>query len=784
MQSIDNEQSQGFDQLKSKIISYIRKWPYFVGSVLLLLIISKVLLRYSIPLYEANTTVMIKSDNNNRGGGNPMAEQLDFAGMFSTSRIEDEIEILKSYKLIQKTIEELSLQVDYHIIGNVINSDIFHNSPIRFVPTLSIEEALDNLNSKSLVFILTPHKNNATGFTLTVNNESYEGHYGVSFQTLVGPVTILKNNAFDVPIQITLNSMGSLLNLYRSNLNIKVNGAHGSKILALRMTSANKEKARVFLDELIHQYNQEAIEDKNVMLSNSAQFIEDQIQLISSDLNQVETEILEYKVSEGVTDLGLETGITVQDQAQVHQRLTDISTQIFLLEHTAQVLKKDQRNDLLPIDVGINESGLNAQIQTYNSLVLDRRRLLLSSTEDNPLVINLNERIAALRETLIESFESTILSHKIKRSEVEKQAKEVSSKIASSPKQEKKIRGIVREQELKEALYLFLLQKRTEVAISLSMSTPTAKVIDVARYSNNPVSPKPLFFYFGALVLGVLLPVGFFYTKELLDNKIRSQHNIKSILPEAIILGEVPNIKNNDSALISRNDRSIMAEAYRIVNTNLRYLLATNSEESSIVYVTSTIAKEGKTSVSANIGQILSLSNKKTVLIGADLRNPQLSRYFTKSTNLGLSDYLFNDEIEVHQIISKQADNPMLDIIHTGPIPPNPTELLMLPRWSRLVETLKNEYDIILVDTAPLLLVTDTFVISEFADAYIYVTRARFTETNLLRFAKDSISSNKIKNVGFILNDVKSTNYGYGNRYGYGYGAQEKKNIFKRLINK
>lgn len=784
MQYTDHDQSQSFNQLKSKITSYIRKWPYFLGSIILLFILSKIILRYSIPLYEANTTVMIKSDNNSRGGGNPMADQLDFAGMFSTSRIEDEIEILKSYKLIKKTIDELDLQIEYHTIGNVINSDIFHSTPIQLIPTNDIDEELAHLKTSSLAFILTPNKNDATAFTITANDQSYDGRYGQTLNTLVGPLTIHKKNAFDIPIQITLSSTDQLLNKYRTALNIKVNGAHGSKILILRMSSTNKEKARVFLDELINQYNKEAIEDKNIMLSNSAQFIEDQISLISSDLNQVETEILEYKISEGVTDLSLETGITVQDQAQIHQKLTEISTQIYLLEHSAKRLKNDEGDDLLPIDVGIEEPGLNSQIQTYNNLILDRGRLLHSSTEDNPILININERIASLKRTLLGSFESTIQSNKIKKAEVEKQARDISSRIASSPKQEKKIRGIVREQELKEALYLFLLQKRTEVAISLSMSTPTAKVIDVARASNTPVSPKPLFFYVGALVLGVILPVGFFYIKELLDNKIRSQNDIKSVLPEAVILGEIPNISNNDHLLIGRNDRSVIAEAFRIVNTNLRYLLASNTNKSQIVYVTSTIAKEGKTSVSANIAQILSLSNKKTILVGADLRNPQLKRYFKKNTGVGLSDYLFNNSIDTQEIISKQANNNMLDVIHTGNIPPNPTELLMLPRWAQLMEELKQEYDIVLVDTAPLLLVTDTLVISDQADAYIYVTRARFTEINLLSFAKDTINSKKIKNVGFILNDVKSANYGYGNKYGYGYGNDEKKNIFKKILNK
>ena len=347
------------------------------------------------------------------------------------------------------------------------------------------------------------------------------------------------------------------------------------------------------------------------------------------------------------------------------------------------------------------------------------------------------------------------------------------------------IRGIVREQELKEQLYIFLLQKRTEIGISLALSTPIAKVINYADASNNPISPKSTNYYLAAFALGVALPIGFFFVKNFLDNKVRTQEDLKSIVNNAIILGEIPYVKDSNELHIEKNDRSVLAEAFRIVNTNLRYLLANTQKESSqVIFITSTIAKEGKTTTCANIAQTISYSNKKTVVIGADLRNPQLKKYFDSNTQYGLSDYLFNDNISIDEIISKSPDNPYLDVIHTGHIPPNPVELLMRDRWKQLIETLKESYDFVIADTAPVLLVTDTFVISDTADLFIYVVRSGFIEQSILKFAADSIRDGKITKAGFVLNDVKTAHFSYGNRYGYGYGVNKETSFFKRLFNR
>lgn len=781
--NFEKEQSLSFAIFKKQLTFYLRKWPYVLACIILLSILAKVYLRYQTPLYQAYSTVLINADDKRSGSSINFSEQFDLTGMMSKSKLEDEIEIFKSIKLLEKLILNLNLQTSYHSVGKVISTDLYNTGPIKLKYNRPINLILDSLNRNSYSLLVHGTKG-SDELTVQHDGKTVTVKANTPFQTSIGVVSIEKIVDFEGDIKITLRHSNSLAKQLRGSLNLKIAGS-GSKILNLTAVSTNKDKAKAILDELIVQYNLDAIEDKNKVLTNTANFIDEQLDIISKDLRHVETEKLEYQVKEGLTSTGIEASITVEEQRQVKNRIIETETQIHLLKNTANYLSSSAAYDLLPSDVGINEPSLNNQLNNYNNLVLEYNRLSVSSTKENPILAQIESQLESLRNTLQASFQATINSYRIRIQELEKQANMVSSRIASSPRQDMLIRGIVREQELKEQLYIFLLQKRTEIGISLALSTPIAKVINYADASNAPISPKSTNYYLAAFALGVALPIGFFFVKDFLDNKIRSQENIKNTINNAVILGEIPYVKDKEDLLIEKNDRSILAEAFRIVHTNLRYLLSTKQNESTqTIFVTSTIAKEGKTTTCANIAQTLSYSNQKTVVIGADLRNPQLQTHFDVKTQYGLSDYLFNDEVSIDEIISKSPENPYLSIIHTGHIPPNPAELLMRSRWNELIEALKSDYEFVIVDTAPVLLVTDTFVISESADVFIYVVRSGFTEQSILKFARDSINEGKIKNVGFVLNDVKSANFSYGNRYGYGYGENQKAGFFKRLFNK
>jgi len=318
------------------------------------------------------------------------------------------------------------------------------------------------------------------------------------------------------------------------------------------------------------------------------------------------------------------------------------------------------------------------------------------------------------------------------------------------------------------------------------VTAPKAKIVDRAYSSVEPVSPKPKIILLAALILGLLIPFLIIYLKNLLNNKVKSREDIEKLVKEIPLVGEIPKVVGKDKEMILTNDRSVLAEAFRILHTNLQYLIVNTAEKvkGNTIFVTSTVMGEGKTLVSYNLALTLANTNKKVLIIGADLRNPQLQRFEKDArTHLGVSDYLANDNLKLQDIILKSNNNNNLDLLPSGSIPPNPSELWRRKKTGELFNDLEEIYDYIIVDTAPTILVTDTFLINKWADLTLYVVRAGYTEKKLLEFARDAKNDGKLHDVSFVLNDVKWANFGYGNKYGYAYG-EEKKSLLKRLLNK
>ncbi|MGB7843404.1 MAG: polysaccharide biosynthesis tyrosine autokinase, partial [Salinimicrobium sp.] len=444
---------------------------------------------------------------------------------------------------------------------------------------------------------------------------------------------------------------------------------------------------------------------------------------------------------------------------------------------------------LLPANLGFEEGGNEGVaniIQSYNQLVLERDRILAGSTPSNPVIVNLNNQIEQIKANVLESLNNMRTSLLIAKKDLDTQEAKIDAQIAKVPSKEKQFRNIERQQNIKEALYLFLLQKREETSLSLAVTAPKAKIVDAAYSSNEPVSPKPKIILLAALILGLLIPFLYTYIKNLLNNKVQNRTDIEEITREIPIVGEVPKIRSKESDFIANNDRSVLAESFRILHTNLQYLLVNAGDkfEGNTIFVTSTVKGEGKTLVAFNTALTLAHSGKKVLLVGADLRNPQLQRYETDARSfLGVSDYLVNDELNLTDLITPSNVHDNIQLLASGTIPPNPSELWRRQKTATFFKELEGKYDYVIVDTAPCMLVTDTFLINQYADIILYVARAGYTEKKLLNFALDAKKEGKLHNVSFVLNDVELANFGYGNKYGYAYGEEEE-SFWKKLKGK
>jgi len=763
--------------LREELERYIGYWPWFLVAIFISLSISFLYLRYATPVYETIATILIKDEKNSALSELAAFQDLGLTGSLNQSGFENEIQILKSKSLTERVVKELNLNVKYISEGNVRNSELYdYNIPLN-VTVLTAED--------SIKFPFTPifiKAISASKFELWSEENSSKREFFFGDKVALEDGTIMVTTNFDFvetkdktfydQVKVVITSIPETVADYRQKIQIN-QLTDMSSVLQLSLYASNTDKSEAILNELIKQYNQDAIDDRNMVSRNTANFINRRLEIISEELDSVETGKVEFKESNKLTDIVAEGQLFLQNESEYNKRLLSVETQLELVKTMMGYVREAKESDLLPTNLGIEKEGTASAISTYNQTVLERDRLLGSSTEKNPAVVNLDEQIRRLKATVLQGLNNSKISLEIQKNDLVAQEAVIDSKISSIPSKEKLFRGINRQQEIKETLYLYLLQKREENAISMAVTTPKAKVVDYAYSSMLPVSPKRLIILLAAIVLGLLIPFSIIYVRLLLDNKVHDKAFVEQKAVNTSVIGEIPKLDKKEAELVQKNDRSIFAESFRILRTNLQYLFTNISLPEGVgktIFITSTIKGEGKTLVSYNLALTLANTGAKVILVGADIRNPQLHRYTPNAQyKKGVVEYLVHKDSKVNNYISKSEFNTNLDLLFSGTIPPNPAELWMNNRTAELFTELREIYDYVIVDTAPSMLVTDTFLINTYADATLYVMRAGYTEKKLLKFPIDNIENKKLKNVAFVLNNVKVANLGYGNKYGYYY---------------
>ncbi|MEN8815549.1 MAG: polysaccharide biosynthesis tyrosine autokinase [Nonlabens sp.] len=780
------------NSLKEQVSQYVQRWPWFIVSTLLFLMLGFVYLRYSTNQYQATAKILIK-DTEGGGGLSELSAlgDLDVLGG-SFNSVENEMQILTSNRLIDKVAENLDLNVVYRQSGNIKSMDIYKNSPIKLI---LLDSKIPVSLSESMVFSV---KN--------VDEEQFELKYldqesqlypygseieidGIKFLILPDPKSDRTTSSETdqqlsewKEISITVVPSGQVTKSILSKLTISKMDKRGS-VLELNYTDPVPEKAEDILNNLVQVFNEDAIKDKNEVSRNTARFIDERLADIRKDLDSLERGIQNFKTDEKVTDIIAESALNLQSSAGIGREVTVVGTQLRI----AQLMKEEleaERFSYIPQNMGLKDLNIEEATTQYNSLVQEYVNFKENSYPENPVLQRLEREITTLKTTILLSLDNMINSFQIQKQSLTRELNNVSGKISDIPENERVNRDIERDRVVVEAVYLLLNEKKETTAIALAVTAPKAKIVDFALAAKTPISPKPKIIYLAMLLLGILLPAGIIYTRFLFYNKIESRKDIQRYLPDMNILGEVPKLDSDTLDYIVPNDRSVLAESFRIIRTNLQYKLnAIDHDKTKVVLVTSTVKGEGKTLVAYNIANTFAFSGKKVLLIGGDIRNPQLHRYSSDKVSKrtkGVTEYLVTNELLLEDLVIRSSLNSNLDVILSGAIPPNPAELWMQDRTKKLFEEARNNYDLVIIDSAPTILVTDTLLINKYADVTAYVTRASYTDVSLLEFVSDTIDQGKLSNVAAVINNVKLANFGYGNKYGYAYGA-EKKSLLKRL---
>ena len=564
-----------------------------------------------------------------------------------------------------------------------------------------------------------------------------------------------------------------------------------TSVAVISLKNSSLQRGQDFINQLLEMYNRNTNNDKNEIAQKTAEFIDERIGIISKELGSTEANLESFKRDAGITDLTSEAQIALAGNAEYEKKSVENRTQISLVNDLRKYLRGNEY-EVLPSNVGLQDAALIGAIERYNEMLIERKRLLRTSTESNPTIVNLDTSIRAMKANVQATLEGTLQGLMITKESLDREASRYSRRISNAPGQERAYVSIARQQEIKAGLYLMLLQKREENAIALAATANNAKIIDEAIADDIPVSPKRPMIYLIALVLGVGIPVGIIYLIELTKFKIEGRADVEK-LTSVPVVGDIPltDEKNdkNGSIAVFENKNNLMSETFRNIRTNLQFML---DNDQKVILVTSTVSGEGKSFVSSNLAISLSLLGKKVVIVGLDIRKPGLNKVFNLSSKeKGITQYLANPEMDLMSLIQQSDVNKNLYILPGGTVPPNPTELLARDGLDKAIEILKKNFDYVILDTAPIGMVTDTLLIGRVADLSAYVCRTDYTHKAEYTLINELYHEKKLPNLCTIINGVDlkrrkygyyygygkyGKHYGYGKRYGYGYGyGQEKK---------
>jgi capsular exopolysaccharide synthesis family protein len=797
--SEDNEESVNLREILEK---YLAHWKFILLGVILFGILAFFYVQSKSYTYKSSASVLVIDDNS--GGLSGSIDMFSDLGLGSNqANLYNELEVFKSRTLMHNVVCELELNKTVIQGNNILKPDVifYKNAPINFYSQNNDSSGL----IKSISFIV--ELINESSFTIeesVLYNQKNESSNDLGKQLFGKPVsTSMGNIVFDKSdfwksdyegeiFVLSYASIGKTVNDLRNKLTVETINKDAS-VLSIAIVGPIRERNNDIIDCLIRQHEKQTILEKNEITQTTSDFIAERMSIIEKELSKVEAIGEDFKVKNQLVDVEIDAQMYLEKGSMLEDAVTEANIQLKLAEFVNEYIKKGEGFDqLLPANLGIEDVSVASMIAEYNKLVLQKNTLIQTSSSKNPEVSILEGQLTSLSRSISESLKNLKSSLELQIQTLENQAGKYQTKMQNIPEYERTYRAIMRQQQIKESLYIYLLQKREENQIALASTMGSVQVVDSAFSEEFPIAPKKKVIFLGALLIGMLFPVGLIYLNDLVNNKVRSQEDIVKLnIPFA---GRIPFNKGKQYIVHDGNDQNVLAEAFHMLRSNISFLLEKKNQDGNVIFVTSTIPGEGKTFVSLNLANTLTFNGKKTVIVGLDLRAPKIAEYLGLSYNRGVSNYLNDESMSIHDIIIHSNENKLVSYVTSGDISPNPSELLMRPRLGEMFAQLKQEFDYVIVDNPPIALVVDTLSIVNYADLIMYVVRANYLDKRALELVKALIDDGRLKNVATVLNAVtqnlgpNSYGYSYGYGYGYGYGNGQKmkkeKNGFKKFFKK
>jgi len=753
--------------LRKLVRIVLEHWYWFAICVALFLLLGIGYFLRKSTKWTTDASVMLRQKD---GGLTGEMDALSLIGLSGNSAAEDEVVVFNSRGLISQSLDALNLW-EYNFVKDGLRwKGEFLN------PALKIDyiELTQKAQTDPFSVKVKPTK---SGYKVQVKKGFFvRGTSRVKtldepIQTKVGTIRIHATRPLssDTIYRVIHKRRELMVADYRQMMTVSLYKKE-SNIITLTMVSTLPERDKAFLHQLIEQYNLNAVVDKNMIASNTAAFIEERLNLITAELSEAEEKVSSYKKKNDIADLEAQAKLFLEASSTEQRAMAEIETQLSLVDYVDEFLRDEtKRNSLIPANIGITDASLESGLSEYNAILLQRMRIQRTATENNPVIEQMDAQLATMRQNIIATIGSVRESLRIRLRNLQAQDTKFNRQIKNAPEQQREYVRVVRDQQIKERLYLYLYQKREENALMLAATTMPVKILDLPQRDVKSGKPKLKNLLIICVFMGLMVPAALLYLLVLFNDKIDDVKEYERRV-KAPFLGKLVENSRQAHIAIHEGETSVSAEMFRLIRTNLRFVIPAEVKKP-VILVTSCINGEGKSYVSSNIALSLAILGKKVALVGLDIRKPMLSTYFGLSTKGHLTDYLAEPTVTIDDIIVPSGEHQNLDLIPCGTIPPNPAELLQTKRLDDLFDILRKRYDYIIVDTAPVALVSDTYLLDRLADMTIFVSRFKYTPTEMIDYLNQIVDQDRMHNIACVLNGTKNTGRGYG--YGYGYGSQK-----------